>query len=289
MPVIDLTFAAQRVRCRRIELGDLEALAALFQEGFASSKREFWDKGLANMAALMPIEGIPRFGYVLDSPEGLVGGLLTISSCRGDQVISNVSAWYVREAYRAYSTFLVSTLTRLKHVIYLNASPAHHTWRTLELTGWKFYNHGRSAAFPLLGRPYGSVSETIPDDLPERKLLEDHRALGCTSVVCEKDGAVSPFVFKRRRWGRPRLPMMELIYCRGTAEFEKFGTALSRYLLVRKLDAPMRKHVSIGFLLDGKVGGMPSYYQDGKQPRLYKGPCAPQLNDLAYTEKVIFE
>ena len=240
----------QRVRCRQIEESDLDALAALFQRGFVPSKREFWDKGLANMAALTPIEGIPRFGHVLESPEGLVGGLLTISSCRGDQVISNVSAWYVQESYRAYSTFLVSVATRLKQVIYLNASPAHHTWRTLELTGWKLYNNGRSAVFPLLGRSYGQVSETIPDDLLERKLLEDHRALGCVSLVCERDGAVSPFVFKRRWWGRLHLPMMEIIYCRGTAEFEKHAAALGRYLSIRKLGAPPRKHISFGFLLD---------------------------------------
>ena len=279
----------QRLRCRQIEECDLDALAALFQQGFVPSKREFWDNGLANMAALTPIEGIPRFGYVLESPEGLVGGLLTISSCRGDQVISNVSAWYVQESYRAYSTFLVSVATRLKHVIYLNASPAHHTWRTLELTGWRLYNNGRSAVFPLLGRPYGQVSETIPEDLPERKLLEDHRALGCVSLICERDGAVSPFVFKRRWWGRLRLPMMEVIYCRGTAEFEKHATALSRYLSIRKLDAPLRKRVSFGFLLDGIVNHMPSYYQKNKHPRFYKGPGAPETNDLAYTEMVIFE
>ncbi len=33
---------------------------------------------------------------------------------------------------------------------------------------------------------------------------------------------------------------------------------------------------------------MPSLYAEEKEPRLYKGPCPPQRNDLAYTEKVIF-
>ena len=31
---------------------------------------------------------------------------------------------------------------------------------------------------------------------------------------------------------------------------------------------------------------MLSHYVDGKEPRYYKGPRAPVLNDLAYTEKV---
>ena len=40
--------------------------------------------------------------------------------------------------------------------------------------------------------------------------------------------------------------------------------------------------------MDGKVGEMLSHYAPDKEPRLYKGPCTPELNDLAYTEKVIF-
>ena len=33
---------------------------------------------------------------------------------------------------------------------------------------------------------------------------------------------------------------------------------------------------------------MLSHYVAGKEPRFYKGPEAPPLNDLAFTEKVIF-
>jgi hypothetical protein len=279
----------QRVRCRQIEEGDLEALAVLFHQGFPPIKREAWADGLARMRSLPVIEGVPRYGYVLEGTNGLVGGLLTISSRRGEQIISNVSAWYVQESYRAYSNFLVSVATRLKHVIYLNSSPAQHTWRTLTLTGWKFYDLGRSAAFPVPGWSHGRVSETIPGDLPERKLLEDHRALGCVSLVCTADGVASPFVFKRRWWGRLKLPMMQLIYCRGAAEFEKYGPTLGRYFLLRKPGRNFRKRVSFGFLLEGKVKGMPSYYQEGREPCFYKGPRPPQHNDFAYTEKVVFE
>ena len=57
---------------------------------------------------------------------------------------------------------------------------------------------------------------------------------------------------------------------------------------MRKLDHRFRKRVAFGFLLDGKVKGMPCYYQENKQPRFYKGPRPPRPNDLAYTEKVIF-
>jgi len=271
--------AVQRVRCRQILETDLDALAGMFMVGFPHHTRDFWDTGLARVAALTPIEGMPRIGYALESQPGIVGALLTISSRRGQQIISNVSAWYVEPPYRAHSTLLTAMATKHKHVIYLNASPADHTVRTLEPLGWKPYNFGRSAAFPVLGLGGGTVRETIPADLPERALLEDHRALGCISVVCERSGTASPFVFKTRRTEGRQLPMMELIYCRSTAEFERCGAALGRHFLTRG---------AFGFILDGKVKGMLSHYVDGKQPRLYKGPRPPELNDLAYTEKVFF-
>jgi hypothetical protein len=71
---------------------------------------------------------------------------------------------------------------------------------------------------------------------------------------------------------------MELFYCRDTSDFERCGAALGRWFLVRG---------SLGFILDGKVRNMPSIYTEGKEPRLYKGPYSPRLNDLAYTEKIL--
>jgi hypothetical protein len=273
------TSASQRVRCRQIAESDLDALAGLLLQGFPSTSRPFWEAGLARMAALSPVEGTPRFGYVLESERGLVGALLAISSRRGQQVFSNVSAWYVHPSYRAHSTLLVSTTTKHKHVVYVNTSPADHTLRTLQLLGWERYNFGRSAAFPLPGFGRGLVGEDIPADLPERTLLEDHRLMGCISVVCKKGATISPFVFKRRWVGRLNVPVMELIWCRATSDFERCAPALWRHFLKRR---------AVGFTLDGKVRGMLSRYIDDKEPRLYKGPHAPMLNDLAYTEKVIF-
>ena len=74
--------------------------------------------------------------------------------------------------------------------------------------------------------------------------------------------------------------MMELIYCRATGDFVACAPALGRHFLKRGVPS---------FLLDGKVSGLPSHYVAGKEPRFYKGLEAPGLNDLAFTEKVIFE
>ena len=269
----------QRVRCRQIAPSDLGVLAGLLAHGFPRSDHQTWTTGFSRIAALPEVEGMPRFGYVLESESGLIGVLLLISSQRGDgRIIANLSSWYVEPNWRTHSTLLVAMATKQKHVIYLNASPAPHTWRTLQAQGFHPFNFGRSAAFPALTLGGGHVSAIVPGDLPERELLLSHSALGCLSLVCEKDGIVSPFVFKPRRLDRPPVRMMELIYCRSTADFARCGAALGRHLL---------KQGALGVILDGKIAGMPSHYVLGKEPRYFKGPEAPTLNDLAFTEIVI--
>ena len=279
MPPPAETSTAPRVRCRQIVESDLDALAAMFMIGFPHHARDFWDKGLARVAALPPIEGLSPIGYALEADGVIVGALLTISSRRGDDIVSNVSAWYVEPAYRAHSTLLTAMATKHKHVIYLNASPADHTVKTLEPLGWKPCNFGRSIACPALNLGGGKVSSKIPADLPERTLLEDHRAWGLVSLVCKKDGRISPFVFRRRAFTKLHLPIVELLYCRSTEDFERCAGALGRYFLLRG---------AVGVLLDGKVSGMVSRYMDGREPRLYKGSHPPTPNDFAYTEKVFF-
>ena len=266
-----------RVRCRPIADSDLNALADLLSRGFPSTRRGFWTNGFARWQHLPPIEGMPRYGYMLDGGMGPVGVILLISSLRGNQVIANLSSWYVEPAWRTHSTMLIGLATKLRHVTYLNASPAPHTWRTLQAQGFAPYNFGRSAVFPLPGR--GHVSEDIPDDLLETQLLRDHRKLGWVSVVVEKDGIVSPFVFKPRILHRPPLPMMDVMFTRSPDDFRRCASALAKYFL---------GHGSVGFLIDGDMEGHLSHYVEGKEPRYFKGPHRPMLGDLAYTEKVLF-
>ena len=131
--------------------------------------------------------------------------------------------------------------------------------------------------FALPGR--GHVSEAIPDDLPEAQLLRDHRALGLTVVTVERDGIVSPFVFKPRRLDKPPVPVLDVMFCRGPEDFRRCAPALAKHVLPRG---------RLGFLIDGDQPGM-AHYAEGKEPRYFKGPMRPILGDLAYTEKVIFE
>jgi len=225
---------------------------------------------------------MPRYGFVLESESGLVGVLMLLSSQRGDRIVANLSSWYVEPEWRSHSTLLVSEATKLKHVTYRNASPAPHTERTLEALSFIPYNFGRSAVFALPGR--GRVSDAIPAGLPEAQLLADHRAWGWTSLVVEKDGITSPFVFKRRRLDRPALgrrkpAMMDLMFCRDMDDFRRCAPALARHFLAKGV---------LGFLVDGDPDGMLGHYVEGKEPRFFKGPHRPLLGDLAYTEKVVF-
>lgn len=268
--------ASARVRCRPIADPDLDGLADLLTRGFPRSSREYWTRGFTRWRNMPVLEGVPRHGYVLDNGTAPVGVILLISSARNGQIISNLSSWYVEPQYRTHSTLLISLATKLKHVTYLNASPAPHTWKTLTAQGFEPYNFGRSAVFALPGR--GRVSEEIPDDLPEARLLRDHRAMGWISLVVEKDGIVSPFVFKPRKLDRPPLPVMDVMFTRSPEDFHACAPALARHFLPKG---------RMGFLIDGDQQGL-SHYVEGKEPRWFKGPHRPSLGDLAYTEKVVF-
>ena len=266
-----------RVRCRPIGDSDLDGLAELLTRGFPDSRRSYWTDGFARWRQMPIVEGAPRYGYVLDGGIGPVGVILLISSKRGDQIIANLSSWYVEPQWRSHSTLMIAAATKLKHVTYLNASPVPHTWRTLQAQGFTPYNFGRSAVFALPGR--GRVSQNIPDDLPEAQLLRDHRKLGWISLTVEKDGVVSPFVFKPRWLDKPPVPVMDVMFTRGAEDFRRCAPALAKYFLPRG---------SLGFLIDGDRTGHVSHYVEGKEPRYFKGPYRPVLGDLAYTEKVIF-
>ena len=266
-----------RVRCRPIADNDLDGLADLLARGFPDSRRSYWSEGFARWRHVPVVEGVPRYGYVLDGGIGPVGVILLISSKRGERIIANLSSWYVEPEWRTHSTMLIAVATKLKHVTYLNASPAPHTWRTLQAQGFMPYNFGRSAVFALPGR--GTVSQTIPGDLPEAQLLRDHRAMGLISLTVEKDGIVSPFVLKPRRLDKPPVPVMDVMFTRAPDDLRRCAPALARHFLPRGC---------LGFLIDGDMQGRLSHYVEGKEPRYFKGPHRPVLGDLAYTEKVIF-
>ena len=269
---------ASRVRCRAIAESDLDGLADLLARGFPRSRRDYWTAGFARWKNLPVIEGVPRFGYVLDGGLGPVGVILLISSQRGEQIISNLSSWYVEPQWRTHSTLLISMATKLKHVTYLNASPAPHTWRTLQAQSFQPYNFGRSAVFGS-ARPRHGQRDHSRTICRKRSCCAITAPWAGSALVVEKDGIVSPFVFKPRRLDKPPVPVMDVMFCRAPEDFRRCLPALARHFLPRG---------RLGFLIDGDMPGMLSHYAEGKEPRYFKGPYRPVLGDLAYTEKVLF-
>jgi len=268
---------ASRVRCRLIAETDLDEVAHLLTRGFPNTSRQYWAAGFSRWKRLGVVEEMPRYGYLLDTGFGPVGAILMISSRRGERIVSNLCGWHVDPQWLSHATLLISLATRLKPVTYLSAAPSPHTSRMLQSHGFSPYNFGRTAAFALPGR--GRVSERIPDDLAEAQLLRDHRAMGWVSLAVEKDGVMSPFVLRPRRLGKGKVPVMEVMFCRGADDLRRCAPALARYFLPRG---------SLGFLIDGDMEMVLSHYVEGREPRYFKGPHRPVLGDLAFTEKAIF-
>ncbi|WP_210419010.1 hypothetical protein [Bradyrhizobium sp. NAS80.1] len=112
------------IRCREIEIADLDAVADLLTRGFAERSRDFWMDGLRRLSEREVPEGFPRFGYMLDHGGTQVGALQLIYSARDDggatSIRCNVSSWYVEPAFRNCAPMLTKVAQRHEHVTYVN-------------------------------------------------------------------------------------------------------------------------------------------------------------------------
>ncbi|HEX4180485.1 MAG TPA: hypothetical protein VHY32_06810 [Caulobacteraceae bacterium] len=280
-----------KVRCRPIDERDLLAVATLLVEGFPDRTLDYWRRGLARMAARAPVEGCPRFGYMLEADGAAVGVILLIFTDFGDgsavKIRCNISSWYVAPEFRAYAAQLSATALKLKHVTYLNISPAEHTWPLLTAQGYRRYSDGQFVCIPALSRGGDKAriravtSAAEAGDVAEHDLLAAHADAGCLSLVCESAAGAAPFVLAPRRVAYSPLRLMQLVYCRDTGAFVRRAGAIGRFLLRRGV---------VGVILDANapVPGLAGRYFDGRQPKYFKGEDRPRLNDLAFTETVLF-
>jgi hypothetical protein len=228
-------------------------------------------------------EGCPDFGYLLEADGSVVGALLLIFSQVGGQIRCNLSSWYVAPEHRAHAAILAAMATKLKHVTYLNTSPAPHTWPILKAQGYVRYNGGQFLALAALGGGRGAVRRlsSRDSDLPDYDLLRAHAEAGCETLICGGAGGRRPFVFLRRRIGRGLLPAAQLIYARDTASFAACAGPLGRFLAAR--GAPL-----VICDADAPIPGAPGLLFKDRGPRFFKGPQRPRPNDLAFTEMVVF-
>lgn len=280
-----------KVRCRQIAEADLEAVADLLLEGFPDRTRKYWTNGLARMTDRPGPAGAPRWGYVLESDGALVGVLLLLFLGETDgRPRFNVSSWYVRPAFRGFAPLLVTMTQKLKDAVYLNASPIDHSLPLLTAMGYRPLSRGQFLAAPLLSKPSAGakVWSVSAGDAPrgglardEFELLRAHAELGCLSLVVETNAGLEPFVFVRRRVRYSPVGVVQLIWRRREAAYAACAGALGRALAARGAVLAISD-------ANGPIPGLVGRYFPGKSPKYVKGPAEPAINDLAFTEAVIF-
>jgi hypothetical protein len=277
-----------QVRCRQIAAADLDALADFLTRGFPGRTRAYWVRGLERLRTRPVPDGHPRFGYLLEADDAIVGVLLLIVTDRGAEgVRCNLSSWYVEPAFRSFAPALTSAAMKLKDVTYLNTSPEKHTLAILAARNYRRYSQGQFVALPALSglgrrwavRDFGDGAGF--EALAEFDLLKRHAEDGCRVLVCDAPGGREPFVFIPRRIAYSPAPVVQLVYCRDTHAFLRCAGPVGRVLAKRGVGA---------VILDANaaVPGLFGVYFPGKQPRYFRGPAAPRLNDLAFTEAVVF-
>jgi hypothetical protein len=282
------------VRSRPIAAADLDAVARLLAQGFGFRRsRAFWQRVLDQLASRQPFEGLPKYGYVLESGGRPVGAILLIFSTPGtggdpNAIRGNISSWYVEPAFRGYASFLSAQALRHKNVTYLNISPAPNTRPIVEAQGYTKYGNGLFIAPALQWRRSNAAATILPfDRLPdapyeafEHGLLADHAGYGCISFWCVTAARAHPFVF-RRRVAKGVLPCAQLIYCRDVADIAKFARPIGQYLI--RNSCPL-----VVIDANERVPGFVGIYIDRLMPKYFKGLQRPRLGDLAYTEAALF-
>ncbi|MGO8831455.1 MAG: hypothetical protein ACLQE9_01380 [Roseiarcus sp.] len=281
------------VVCRAIEDADIEGVIDCLQRGFPERPRSYWEQGIARMGKRAAIKDYPRYGYALAAEGKVVGVLLQIYSQRdaatGSGIVCNLSSWCVDKEHRGHATMLHLASVRRKEVTYVNISPAAHTRKAIEAFGFRRFTEGRLILAPILSAPRraarivrfaADAPEAALLSLNERQILSEHAALGCRAIVCLQDGVAYPFVFQPRAIVRNLVPCPQLVFCRDVSEFIRFANPIGRYLLFRS--GPL-------CIVDAKepLPGLVGRFFSGRVPKYFKGPVAPSLGDLAYTELVI--
>ena len=284
-----MTAAAPALRCRAIAEADLCAVAAVLRRGFPDRPGDYWTHALEVLRTRDAPLDYSRFGLLLEADSACVGVLLQIYTrlCKDGTVRCNLSSWYVDPAYRSYAPLFVSRALRHKDVTYLNVSAAEHTWPILLAQGYRRYSEGQVAALSFLSsrgvcarvrRWRGGEACFSPET---GVLLDAHAALGLIVLVCERGAERAAFAFLPREVRGVGRRVAQLAWCEDTASFLRFAGPLGRWLLWRGW--PL-------VLLDacGPTRGLVGRFFKDRAPKFFRGGQAPRLNDLAYTEAVLF-
>jgi hypothetical protein len=280
------------MRRREIGAADLDGIVDLLNVGFPARGRDHWVNAIERLSQHPTPAGYPKYGFLLERKGLPVGVSLHIYSSvpvNGEERIRcNLSSWYVEPAYRSYASALASDGLKRRDVTFFNATPAPHTLPILEAQGYKRYCNGWFAACPSVSSPLAGANIVMatPETCLEanlqpfeKDLLLSHASYGCTSLICTMGDQAFPFVFMpRQKFGLLRFAY--LVYCSDVADFTRFAGLIGRFLI--KAGFPF-------VIVDsnGPIKGLVGKYLDAR-PKYFKGPRAPRLGDLAYSEVAMF-
>jgi hypothetical protein len=281
-----------KIDSREIQPADIARVIEVLGRGFPQRDPQRWQRFLARLGSCRGVGGLPRFGYLLEVDGQTVGALLLICHVATAQtpamIRATLSAWYVDPPYRSYAPLLASRALSRPDVTYLNVTPARHTWPILEAQGFRRFCDRQFMAVAGIRRgPPGTRIERVATDLipgadlpaPECDLLLDHARFGCICIACVTDDGREPFVFvRKRKYGC--VPYAQLIYCRSVENFARFAAPLGRHLA--RLGLP-----AVFLDADRRLAGVAGRFSD-TWPKFFKGPRAPRLGDLSYTDSALF-
>jgi hypothetical protein len=290
-----------RAKVRLITDADIPAAINLLDRGFgkgrasgAARPRSFWENIFSLLRRRsLPVGELPRYGYVIESDDELVGIMLLIFSTiwkNGEAKIRcGGSAVYVDPAFSFYAPLLIKKASNCRDITVLNLTPAEHTHRMIEALGYVKYCNGIFVSIPLFspapkGPPVSVIDAHAKLDISldphDRDLLLEHADYGCMSLWCVTPKHAYPFVFRMR--AVRKLPCAQLVYCRDVDDFVRFARPIGRFLA---------QHTGRFLVLldsNGPIEGLIGKYFAGKAVRYFSGEDRPRLGDLAYTEISLF-
>src|SRR5882672_11748439 len=206
--MVNSQMSPMKVRCRQINDSDVDGVAELLTRGFRIRSTAYWRRALAKLGSHPTPEGLPKYGYLLESggvPVGVI--LLIFSSIPASDAVTtrcNLSSWYVEPEFRSHAALLISQAIKHKNVTYVNISPAMHTRPIVEAQGFARYSNGQFVAVPVLSAGHRDdtarvvgidASPDAPFGSCERELLSIHRDYGCLGLWCLTTERAHPFVF----------------------------------------------------------------------------------------------
>jgi hypothetical protein len=280
------------LRSREIADSDVETLAKFLGRGLGYTGEYFL--GVLHRLAEHPTPtGFPRYGYLLESDERIVGAILLIFSKvwlnDAPTVRCHVTSWCVEPEFRPYATLFFSKALRHNNVTYINTSARPDSRPIVKAQGFSQFCQGQFVAFPALNFwrqskgnrvkiVAGDQTPNAPFEPYELELLKAHANYGCVCLWCDTPARAYPFVFHQRLF-KGFVPGVQLVFCRDIRDFVRFSLPIGLFLAARG-------RLAIRIDANGSIPGLIGKYVDGMEPKYYKGP-QPRLGDLSYTQTVM--